>query len=98
MRQRSSATFNLACTCAVISAAALAYGIASRPAAQERAPVMAASVTPAETVVARSDTDRNVAAMKLRLAEESAAADRALFLPAPTYAVAVPTRTATSRR
>jgi hypothetical protein len=95
MRQRSSATFNFACTFAVMSAAALAYGIASRPAAQERPPVFAASTTPAESVVVRSDTDRNAAAIKLRLAEESAAADRALFIPAPTYAIAVPTRTAT---
>ena len=92
MRQRSSATFNFACAFAVMSAAALTYGIASRPAAHERPPVVAASATPAETVVVRSDAERNAAAMKLRLAEESAAADRALFIPAPTYAVAAPTR------
>jgi len=95
MRQRSSATFNFACTFAVISAAALAYGIASRPAARERAPVVTASTAPAETVVVRSDTGRNTAAMKLRAFEESAAADRALFIPAPTYAVAAPARPAT---
>jgi len=93
MRQRSSATFNFACAFAVMSTAALAYGIASRPAAQERPPVAAVSGAPAETVVVRSDTDRNAAAMKLRAAEESAAADRALFIPAPTYAVAAPART-----
>jgi len=86
MRQRSSATFNLACAFAVFSAAALAYGIASRPAAHERAPEVTASTAPAESVVIRSDTERNAAAMKLRAAEESAAADRALFIPAPTYA------------
>jgi hypothetical protein len=95
MRQRSSATFNFACAFAVMSAAALAYGIASRPAAHERPPVFAAGATPAETVVVRSDTDRNTAAMKLRFAEESAAADRALFIAAPTYAVSAPTRVAT---
>src|ERR1700732_2739302 len=95
MRQRSSATFNFACTFAVISAAALAYGIASRPAARERAPIATASAAPAQTVVVRSDTERNMAAMKLRASEESAAADRALFIPAPTYAVAVPARPAT---
>jgi hypothetical protein len=95
MRQRSSATFNFACAFAVMSAAALAYGIASRPAAHERPPVFAASATPAETVVIRTDTDRNAAAIKLRFAEESAAADRALFIPAPTYAVAAPVRAAT---
>src|ERR1043166_4104214 len=93
MRQRSSATFNFACAFAVMSTAALAYGIASRPAAQERPPVAAVSGARAETVVVRSDTDRNAAAMKLRAAEESAAADRALFIPAPTYAVAAPART-----
>jgi hypothetical protein len=95
MRQRSSATFNFACAFAVISAAALAYGIASRPAARERAPVVTASAARAETVVVRSETERNMAAMKLRASEESAAADRALFIPAPTYAVAVPARPAT---
>jgi hypothetical protein len=88
MRQRSSATFNFACNfaCAfaVFSAAALVYGIASRPAAQERAPETASSVH-AQTVVVRSASERNVAALKLRAAEESAAADRALFVPAPTY-------------
>jgi hypothetical protein len=84
MRQRSSATFNFACAFAVLSAAALVYGIASRPAAQERAPETASAVR-AETVVVRSDAERNVAALKLRAAEESAAADRALFVPAPTY-------------
>jgi hypothetical protein len=94
MRQRSSATFNFACTFAVMSTAALAYGIASRPAAQERPAVLAANAGPAETVVVRSDIDRNAAAMKLRVAiEESAAADRALFIPAPTYAPAAPERT-----
>ena len=95
MRQRSSATFNFACTFAAISAAALAYGIASRPAARERAPVVTASAAPAETVVVRSDTERNMAAMKLRASEESAAADRALFIPAPTYAATAPARPAT---
>jgi hypothetical protein len=95
MRQRSSATFNFACAFAVMSAAALAYGIASRPAARERAPEVAASAVPAETVVVRSETARNAAAIKLRAAEESAAADRALFIPAPTYAqVAVQARPA----
>ena len=39
----------------------------------------------AETIVVRSDKDRNVAALKLRVAEESAAADRALFIAQPTY-------------
>ena len=86
MRQRSSATFNLACAFAVFSTAALAYGIASRPAARERAPDATVSAAPAETVVVRSDSESNVAAIKLRAAEESAAADRALFIPAPTYA------------
>ena len=91
MRQRSSATFNFACAFAVISAAALAYGIASRPSAHERLPTGVASSAPAETVVVRSDNDRNAAAMKLRAAaEEIAAADRALFIPAPTYAGAAP--------
>jgi hypothetical protein len=89
MRQRSSATFNFACAFAVLSAAALAYGIASRPAARELAPEATASTAPAETVAVRSDTERNIAAMKLRAAEESAAADRALFIPAPTYAPVV---------
>lgn len=84
MRQRSSATFNLACALAVMSAAALAYGIASRPAASERVRE-AAIAAPAETVVIRSPTERNVAAVKLRAAEESAASDRALFIPHPTY-------------
>jgi hypothetical protein len=93
MRQRSSATFNFACAFAVMGAAALAYGIASRPSAHERPPAVVASSAPAETVVVRSDNDRNAAAMKLRAAaEESAAADRALFIPAPTYAVAAPAR------
>ena len=82
MRERSSVTFNLACAFAVMSTAALAYGIASRPAARERAPE--ASVR-AETIVVRSDKDRNTAARKLRVAQESAAADRALFVPQPTY-------------
>jgi len=94
MRQRSSATFNFACAFAVISTAALAYGIVSRPAAHEHPPISAAGAAPAETVVVRSDTERNAAAMKLRLAEESVAADRALFIPAPTYAVAAPVRNA----
>jgi hypothetical protein len=88
MRERSSATFNFACNfaCAfaVFSAAALVYGIASRPAAQERAPETASSVH-AQTVVVRSESERNVAALKLRAAEESVAADRALFIPVPTY-------------
>jgi hypothetical protein len=88
MRQRSSATFNFACNfaCAfaVFSAAALVYGIASRPVAQERAPETASSVH-AQTVVVRSESERNMAALKLRAAEESAAADRALFIPVPTY-------------
>jgi hypothetical protein len=84
MRQRSSATFNFACALAIFSVAVLAYGIASRPVARERVPEAAAA--PAETVVIRSDTARNVAAVKLRAAEESAAADRALFIPQPTYA------------
>jgi hypothetical protein len=83
MRQRSSATFNFVCAFMVMSAAALAYGIASRPAAHEPAPEVANAR--AETVVVRSDVDRNAAAMKLRAAEESAAADRALFIPQPTY-------------
>ncbi len=82
MRERSSVTFNLACAFAVISTAALAYGIASRSAARERAPEAAVR---AETIVVRSDKDRNVAALKLRVAEESAAADRALFIAQPTY-------------
>lgn len=85
MRQRSSATFNFACAFAVLSAAALAYGISSRPAAHERAAETAADTVLTETVVARSDSERNLAALKLRAAEESAAADRALFIPAPTY-------------
>lgn len=84
MRQRSSATFNFACAFAVLSAAAVVYGVASRPAAYERVPE-ATSAAPAETVVVRSGAERNVAAIKLRAAEESAAADRALFVPAPTY-------------
>jgi hypothetical protein len=84
MRQRSSATFNFACSLAVFSAAALVYGIASRPAAQERA-LETANTPRAETIVVRSDADRNLAALKLRAAEESAAADRALFSPVPTY-------------
>lgn len=82
MRERSSVTFNLACAFAVMSTAALAYGIASRSAARERAPE---SAVRAETIVVRSDKDRNVAALKLRVAEESAAADRALFIAQPTY-------------
>ena len=85
MRQRSSATFNLGCAFAVFGAAALAYGISSRPAAHERAPETATNMTRAETVVVRSEADRNLAALKLRAAQESAAADRALFIPAPTY-------------
>src|SRR5262249_28152431 len=83
MRERSSVTLNLACAFAVISTAALAYGIASRPAARERVPEVAVR---AETIVIRSDKDRNVAALKLRAAEESAVADRALFIPQPMYA------------
>jgi hypothetical protein len=83
MRERSSVTLNLACAFAVISTAALAYGIASRPAARERVPEVAVR---AETIVVRSDKDRNVAALKLRAAEESAVADRALFIPQPMYA------------
>jgi hypothetical protein len=85
MRQRSSATFNFGCAFAVLSAAALAYGISSRPAAHERMWETAANTVRAETIVVRSDAERNLAAMKLRAAEESAAADRALFIPAPTY-------------
>ena len=85
MRQRSNATFNFGCAVAVLSAAALAYGISSRPAAQERAPETAANNVRAETLVVRSDAERNLAALKLRAAEESAAADRALFIPVPTY-------------
>jgi hypothetical protein len=88
MRQRSSATFsfacNFVCALAVFSAAVLVYGITSRPAAQERAPETASAMR-AETVVVRSDADRNLAALKLRAAEESAAADRALFIPVPIY-------------
>jgi hypothetical protein len=95
MRQRSSATFNFACAFAVMSTAALAYGIASRPAARERAPEVAARPAAGESVVARSQGERNAAAIKLRLAEESAAADRALFIPAPTYAITAPVRAAT---
>src|ERR1043166_4361446 len=90
MRQRSSATFNFVCAFMVMSAAALAYGIASRPAAREPAPEVANAR--AETVVVRSDVDRNAAAMKLRAAEESAAADRALFIPQPTYGSSAPAR------
>ena len=85
MRQRSSATFNFGCALAVVSTAVLAYGISSRPAAQERAPETVANATPTESVVVRSDSERNIMAMKLRAAEENAAADRALFIPAPTY-------------
>jgi len=85
MRQRSSATFNVGCAFAVFGAAVLAYGISSRPAAQERAPETAFNNVRAESAVARSDADRNLAALKLRTAEESAAADRALFIPVPTY-------------
>jgi hypothetical protein len=85
MRQRSSATFNFGCAFAVLSAAVLAYGISSRPAAQERAPQTAANIERTESVAVRADSERNVAAIKLRAAEESAAADRALFIPAPTY-------------
>lgn len=85
MRQRSSATFNVGCALAVLSTAVLAYGISSRPATQERAPETAAITARAETVIIRSEADRNLAAIKLRVAEESAAADRALFIPAPTY-------------
>ncbi|MBV8400601.1 MAG: hypothetical protein JOZ17_17950, partial [Acetobacteraceae bacterium] len=85
MRQRSNATFNFGCAFAVLSAAVLAYGITSRPAAQERGPETAADTVRSETVVARADAERNLVAMKLRAAEESAAADRALFIPAPTY-------------
>jgi len=85
MRQRSSATFNVGCAFAVLSAAALAYAITSRPAAQERGPETAANTLRADTVVIRSESEHNAAAMKLRAAEESAAADRALFIPAPTY-------------
>jgi hypothetical protein len=84
MRQRSSATFHFGCALAVIGAAALAYGISSRPAAHERAPE-AANSGAAETVVIRSDTERAMMAMKLRVAEDTAAADRALFIPALTY-------------
>src|SRR5215470_15360313 len=82
MRERSSVTFNLACAFVVLGTAALAYGIASRPAARERA---AEAAVRNETIVVRSDKNRNVAALKLRAAEESAAADRALFIPQPMY-------------
>jgi hypothetical protein len=85
MRQRSNATFNFGCAFAVFGAAVLAYGISSRPAAQERGPETAANTVRAETVVIRTDADRNLAALKLRAAEDSAAADRALFIPVPTY-------------
>jgi hypothetical protein len=68
-----------------LSTAVLAYGISSRPAAQERPPEAAATTARTESVAHRSDSERNLAAMKLRAAEESAAADRALFIPAPTY-------------
>ncbi|HML13878.1 MAG TPA: hypothetical protein VK456_11250 [Xanthobacteraceae bacterium] len=89
MRKRSSATFNFACAFAVVGAAALAYGIAARPAASERTPQTAAIAAPGETVLVRSDAERNAAAVKLRAAEESAAADRALFVPALTYPQAI---------
>ncbi|MBV8755426.1 MAG: hypothetical protein JO328_21440 [Hyphomicrobiales bacterium] len=85
MRQRSSATFNFGCALAVVSTAVLAYGISSRPEAQERAPETVASATRTESVAVRSDSERNIMAMKLRAAEEIATADRALFIPAPTY-------------
>jgi hypothetical protein len=89
MRQRSSAFFNLACSLVVLSAAAAAYGIASRPGAPERV----AYAKPAETVVARVP-DRNLAAGKLRLAAEAAASDRALLDPHPTYPQAAPVQVA----
>ena len=89
MRQRSSAFFNLACSLVVLTAAAAAYGIASRPAAPERV----AYAAPAETVVVRAP-DRNQAAAKLRAAAEAAASDRALLDPRPTYPQAVPTQVA----
>jgi hypothetical protein len=89
MRQRSSAFFNLACSLVVLSAAAAAYGIASRPGAPERV----AYARPAETVVARVP-DRNLAAGKLRLAAEAAASDRALLDPHPTYPQAAPVQVA----
>ena len=98
MRQRSSATFNFGCAIAVFSAAALAYGISSRPAAQERAPETAAENVRAETLVVRSEAYRNLAALKLRAAEESAAADRALFIPTPTYLPAGYQQTAAAPR
>jgi len=82
MRERSSVTFNLACAFVVLGTAALAYGIASRPAARERA---AEAAVRNETIVVRSDKNRNVAALKLRAAEESAAAVRSLFIPQPMY-------------
>jgi len=98
MRQRSSATFNFGCAFAVVSAAALAYGISSRPAAQDRAPEATVNNVRAETVVVRSDAERDLAALKLRAVEESAAADRALFIPTPTYLPPGYQQTATAAR
>jgi hypothetical protein len=85
MRLRSSATFNLVCSLLVVSAAALAYGIASRPAAQQRALERVTFAAPAETVIVRTPAERNDAAAKLRVAAEIDASERALFIPRPTY-------------
>ena len=85
MRLRSSATFNLVCSLLVVSAVALAYGIASRPAAQQRALERVTFAAPAETVIVRTPAERNEAAAKLRVAAEIDASDRALFIPRPTY-------------
>ncbi len=104
MRLRSSAIFNLACSLLVVSAAALAYGIASRPAAQQRALERVTFAAPAETVIARTPAERNDAATKLRMAAEIDTSDRALFIPRPTYpqvavqAQAQPARTAAAPR
>ncbi|HXW26994.1 MAG TPA: hypothetical protein VEK73_19785 [Xanthobacteraceae bacterium] len=104
MRLRSSAIFHLACSLGVVSAAALAYGIASHPAAREGALQHVTFAAPAETVVVRSPAERNAAAAKLRAAEETAAADRALFIPRPTYppatvlAQAAPVQTPAARK
>jgi hypothetical protein len=85
MRLRSGAIFNLTCSVLVVCAAALAYGIASRPAAQERGLQRVTFAPSAETVIARTPADRNEAAAKLRTAAEAAALDRALLSPYPTY-------------
>jgi hypothetical protein len=85
MRLRSGAIFNLTCSVLVVGAAAFAYGIASRPAAQERGLQRVTFASPAETVVARTPADRNEAATKLRIAADVAALERVLFSPHPTY-------------